>query len=196
MSYNQISDISSLSEMTNMTRLWLHGNPLNVEAYCTYLPLIRNNNPSIDLLYDPNPYPDCDEDGTPDACDEDAIDIDGDGIDDGEGVGHGCDNCPDHYNPDQEDTMPLGGNSDPLGGFYCGDACECEGDFEPDGDVDGTDAFALKNDFFRKDCSINSACNGDFECDGDVDGTDAVKFKADFFRKDCPSCGGWPCVYE
>ena len=92
-----------------------------------------------------------------------------------------CDNCPDDYNPGQEDTMPPSGNG-------CGDLCECEGDFEPDGDVDGTDAVAFKNDFFRKDCAELTPCNGDFECDGDVDGTDAVKFKADFFRKDCPSC--------
>ena len=71
----------------------------------------------------------------------------------------------------------------------CGDACECEGDFGGDGDVDGTDAVTFKGDFFRKDCStIPPPCNGDFECDGDVDGSDAVKFKADFFRKDCPSC--------
>ncbi|MBW2554827.1 MAG: hypothetical protein JRE20_11970 [Deltaproteobacteria bacterium] len=33
-----------------------------------------------------------------------------------------------------------------------GDACECEGDFESDGDVDGTDAVKFKADFFRKDC--------------------------------------------
>jgi len=102
----------------------------------------------------------------------------------------GSDNCPDIPNPEQEDTMPSGsGNS-------CGDACECEGDFEPDGDVDGTDAIAFKTDFFRKDCSTNPPCNGDFECDGDVDGSDAVMFKVDFFRKDCPDCSGWPCVYE
>ena len=77
-----------------------------------------------------------------------------------------------------------------------GDACECEGDFEPDGDIDGTDAIAFKLDFFRDDCTELNPCNGDFGCDGDVDGSDALVFKADFFRKDCPSCGGWPCVYE
>jgi hypothetical protein len=110
-------------------------------------------------------------------------DSDGDGFPDDE------DNCPDDYNPDQLDNDPPGGNS-------CGDACECEGDFEPDGDVDGTDAINFKADFFRKDCSTNPPCDGDFECDGDVDGTDAVKFKVDFFRKDCPSCSGWPCGYE
>ena len=50
----------------------------------------------------------------------------------------------------QEDTMPPGGNN-------CGDVCECEGDFEPDGDVDGTDAVKFKEDFFRKDCP---SCGG------------------------------------
>ena len=90
---------------------------------------------------------------------------------------------------DQEDTYPPQGNG-------CGDACECEGDFEPDGDVDGTDALNFKADFYRNDCSELNPCNGDFNCDGDVDGTDTLMFKADFFRKDCPSCGGWPCGYE
>jgi DMSO/TMAO reductase YedYZ molybdopterin-dependent catalytic subunit len=71
----------------------------------------------------------------------------------------------------------------------------CEGDFESDGDVDGTDAVAFKQDFFRKDCAEPTPCNGDFECDGDVDGTDAVMFKEDFFRKDCPSYE-FTCSYE
>jgi hypothetical protein len=57
--------------MTNLWELDLRGNPLNVEAYCTYLPLIKANNrrfgnrplwyDSIELSYDPNPNPeDCD----------------------------------------------------------------------------------------------------------------------------------------
>jgi len=124
------------------------------------------------------------------TCDEDMdfcvceADNDCDGIcNPGESAPHctGSDNCPDDYNPGQEDDMPPGGNG-------CIDACECEGDFETDGDVDGTDAFKFKADFFRKDCAELTPCNGDFECDGDVDGTDAFKFKADFFRKDCPLC--------
>jgi hypothetical protein len=60
----------------------LAGNPLNLEAYCTYLPLIEDNNPRIYLTYDPSPYSDYDEDGRPDDCD----------------------NCPTVYNPDQWDT--------------------------------------------------------------------------------------------
>jgi hypothetical protein len=39
------------------------------------------------------------------------------------------DNCPNIYNPGQEDS-----NANNIG-----DACECEGDSEPDGDVDGSD---------------------------------------------------------
>ena len=106
LAWNQISDISALSGLTNLTELLLYLNPLNVEAYCTYLPLIEDNNPGIYLYYNSNPYPnsDCDKDGTPDACDEDNIDIDGDGVDDGEGEGHGCDNCPATPNPGQEDS--------------------------------------------------------------------------------------------
>jgi hypothetical protein len=102
---------------------------------------------------------------------------------DGDNVGDVCDVDV------AEDNYPPDGNG-------CIDACECEGDFETDGDVDGTDALMFKADFFRNDCDINlPPCNGDFNCDGDVDGTDALMFKTDFFRKDCPSCGGWPCAF-
>ncbi len=52
---NQIIDISPLSGMTNLTELYLEANPLNREAYCTYLPLIETNNPGIDTRYDPAP---------------------------------------------------------------------------------------------------------------------------------------------
>jgi hypothetical protein len=63
---------------------------------------------------------------------------------DNDGMLNWADNCPNTYNPEQEDTLPPSGNSDPAAGFYCGDVCECEGDFEPDGDVDGTDALMFK----------------------------------------------------
>ena len=115
-----------------------------------------------------------------------AIDSDGDGIPDEE------DNCPSIYNPNQEDTMPPGGNN-------CGDICECELDFDGDGDIDGTDLGKFKQDYFRIDCSKNTPCNGDFDCNGIVDAIDANRaynLRVEFFRKDCPSCGGWPCVYE
>ena len=51
--YNNISDISALSNLTELTRLWLTGNTLNQSAYCMYLPLIENNNPGIELTYEP-----------------------------------------------------------------------------------------------------------------------------------------------
>ena len=49
----------------------------------------------------------------------------------------------------QEDDYPLGGNG-------IGEACECEGDFDEDGDCDGTDAATFKADFGRS--SFNNPC--------------------------------------
>jgi hypothetical protein len=107
-------------------------------------------------------------------------------------VGDACDICPDHYNPGQEDTLPPQGNG-------VGDACECEGDFSCDGDVDGSDASMFKFHFGRSishyQCSSLDPCRGDFACDGDVDGTDAILFKSDFGRNAFNSpCAG--CVME
>ena len=89
----------------------------------------------------------------------------------------------------QEDTNPPRGNA-------CGDACECEGNFDDDQDQDGSDAAAFKLDFgrssFQRPCIDEDPCNGDFLCDGDVDGTDAALFKEDFgrspFGNPCPIC--------
>jgi hypothetical protein len=61
----------------------------------------------------------------------------------------------------------------------------CEGDFEPDGDVDGSDLAVFAADFGRTDC--NNDCEGDFNTDGDVDGSDLAIFAADFGRTDCPT---------
>lgn len=103
--------------------------------------------------------------------------ITNDGDDDG--VANEDDNCPNHPNGsvlgtcvygtslglactdngdcgangfcsmNQEDNFPPGGNG-------IGDACECEGDFNADGDVDGTDASQFKADFGRN--PINNPC--------------------------------------
>jgi hypothetical protein len=98
---------------------------------------------------------------------------------DSDGFGDACDNCPINYNPGQEDNLPPGGNT-------VGDACECEGNFNCDADVDGSDASIFKLYFgrgqFNAPCNAFNPCRGDFDCDGDVDGTDAVRFKADFGR--------------
>ena len=97
----------------------------------------------------------------------------------------------------QEDTYPPQGNG-------IGDACECESDFDCDGDVDGTDATTFKLYFGRNPfyypCDEVNPCRGDFDCDQDCDGIDASLFKEDFGRSDfnnpCPACvvGDW-CSY-
>ena len=108
------------------------------------------------------------------------------------------DNCPNDYNPNQEDELPHpNGNGIP-------DACDCEGNFDCDGDCDGTDAAVFKGDFgrsqFQRPCTNADQCKGDFDCDVDVDGTDAALFKQDFgrsqFSNPCPACvvGEW-CSY-
>ena len=107
------------------------------------------------------------------------------------------DNCSFAANPEQEDLYPPGGNG-------CGDACECEGNFDNDEDQDGSDAANFKTDFgrstFLTPCTNSAPCNGDLDCDVDVDGTDAAKFKEDFGRSPCfnpcPSCPTDPwCGY-
>jgi len=116
---------------------------------------------------------------------------------DGDSIPDQLDNCPNTPNPLQEDTFPPAGNS-------CGDICECEGNFDGDGDVDGTDATTFKSNFgrnqFTNPCESVDPCNGDVDCDGDVDGSDASLFKADFgrnaFNNPCPSCLTIPwCTY-
>jgi hypothetical protein len=160
-----------------------------------------------------------DEDNCPDLENPDQIDGDDDGI------GDLCDNCPDNANPGQEnsdqDTMgnacdldddnddlddsmdncqlvpnPDQEDSWPPEGNGIGDACECESDFDCDGDVDGTDATTFKLYFGRNllfyPCDEINPCRGDFDCDQDCDGTDAVLFKSDFgrsvFYNSCPAC--------
>lgn len=104
------------------------------------------------------------------------------------------DNCPDIYNPDQEDTYPPDGNG-------IGNSCDCEGDFGCDGDVDGLDSITFRADYgrnyYHNPCTDYNPCHGDFNCDGDVDARDALIFKGDFGRNihnnPCPDCvtGDW-----
>jgi len=129
--------------------------------------------------------------GTGGVCNANQEDADSDG------VGTICDNCSSISNPLQEDTFPPGGNS-------CGNACECEGNFDGDRDQDSSDAASFKKDFGRSNMSIPCSnalpCKGDFTCDKDVDSSDAAKFKMDFGRSNmsnpCPICVTEPwCVY-
>jgi hypothetical protein len=64
----------------------------------------------------------------------------------------------------------------------------CKGDFDTDGDVDGSDLAVFSADFGRTDCKEDGVpyCEGDFDSDGDVDGSDLAVFSADFGRTDCP----------
>lgn len=49
---NNITDLSPLSELTNLYILYIDNNPLDADAYTTYIPQIIANNPTIDLNYD------------------------------------------------------------------------------------------------------------------------------------------------
>ena len=53
LSDNRITDISALQALTLLKSLNLLGNPLNVDAFTIYLPLIQANNPGVELYYDP-----------------------------------------------------------------------------------------------------------------------------------------------
>ena len=117
--------------------------------------------------------------------------------DDGDGISDDVDNCPNHYNPNQEDTYPPQGNG-------IGDACDCECDFDCSRTVDAEDVTNFLNDFARNEfndpCTNDSPCNGDVDCSGSCDATDVTKLLEDFgrnqFNNPCPACevGGW-CSY-
>ncbi len=65
---------------------------------------------------------------------------------------------------------------------------ECEGDFDHDGDVDGSDLAIFAADYERTNCCEPEPpyCEGDFDLDCDVDSSDMAQFAADFGRSDCP----------
>jgi hypothetical protein len=157
--------------------------------------------------------------GIPGSCSMNQEDADEDGI------GDACDNCAGTPNGPYKGTCTIGKIGDPCstdaacggavgscsmnqedsypppGGNGSGDACECEGNFDCDQDVDGSDAATFKIDFGRNPlnnpCNIDDPCNGNVNCDNDVDGSDAAVFKGDFgrskFSNPCPPCvvGDW-----
>jgi hypothetical protein len=59
----------------------------------------------------------------------------------------------------------------------------CSGDFDGDGDVDGTDLGIFNQEFGRDDC--DGDCLGDLDGDGDVDAADMEVFASEFGRNDC-----------
>jgi hypothetical protein len=86
-------------------------------------------------------------------------------------------------------TTAFGGNDfalDDISFQNVPDPPLCHGDFDKDGDVDGSDLAIFAGDFGSTNCS--GECEGDFDGDGDVDGSDLAVFAADFGRTDCPTC--------
>jgi hypothetical protein len=106
------------------------------------------------------------------------------------GVTENCDdNCLTTPNTSQEDTFPPGGNG-------VGDACECEGDLNCDGNVAADDVDTFLAHFgrnqFNEPCTYDNPCYGDFDEDGAVAANDVTKFLEDFgrnsFNNPCPDC--------
>jgi hypothetical protein len=66
---------------------------------------------------------------------------------------------------------------------------ECEGDFDRDRDVDGSDLAVFAEDFGRTDCAAALPCEGDIHPlgapDGNVDTSDLMEFVRNFGRADC-----------
>ena len=179
-------------------------------------------------LYNPDQI-DTDADGIGDECDNCPNDAENDS--DADGMCGDIDNCPytpngtdlgtciwgenigafctiAGYNPmqcgtdgfcsmNQEDLFPPQGND-------IGDACDCEADFNCDGNVDATDVTDFLTDFgrstFFNPCTNADPCYGDFDCNVNVDANDVTKFLEDFGRSQynnpCPACvaGAW-CEY-
>jgi hypothetical protein len=63
----------------------------------------------------------------------------------------------------------------------------CKGDFDSDGDVDGSDLAIFSSEFGNINCDLaGESCKADFDNDGDVDGTDLAQFSENFGRTGCP----------
>ena len=99
--------------------------------------------------------------------------------------------CIDAGNPDplyNDVCMPpsLGTERNDMGAHGGPGACAwiyCDGDFDCDTDIDGSDLSIFAADFGRTDCSGD--CEGDFDNDDDVDGSDLAMFAANFGATDC-----------
>jgi hypothetical protein len=93
-------------------------------------------------------------------------DVDGDPNSPGDGIGDGCDNCPDSYNPSQED----------CDGDGIGDVCDCPGDVDCDLDVDLSDLAQLLANYNMTSGATYDL--GDVDDDDDVDLADLAALLA------------------
>lgn len=99
--------------------------------------------------------------------------------------------CIDKGDPDPQyndvcSPPSLGDVRNDMGAHGGPGACQwvyCNGDFDCDLDIDGSDLSVFAADFGRTDC--NNDCEGDFDGDNDVDGSDLAVFAANFGRTDC-----------
>jgi syndecan 4 len=106
---------------------------------------------------------------------------------DNDGIINNEDNCICVDNPMQADTHPVGGNN-------CGDACDCIGNLDKDGEVGIRDISLFNNNLGRKNCTQQNPCNGDFDCDRDVDDDDYLILKKNIGRVNCAACE-FKCSY-
>jgi hypothetical protein len=81
-------------------------------------------------------------------------------------------------------------NMGAYGGSALAASCPCDGDFEPDGDIDGDDLSAFSADYDQTDCTAAGGCVGDFDGDGDVDADDLEAFASNFGKPDCHKTDG------
>lgn len=99
---------------------------------------------------------------------------------DDDGRGDVCDNCTRVPNPGQEDTVGSAACPAPDG---VGDACDCEGDADRDGDVDFADVTEVLTFFnFSYTCPVVPPNNarGDAELNGVVNFADVTSVLANF----------------
>jgi hypothetical protein len=120
---------------------------------------------------------------------------------DDDGISNTEDNCPDDYNPDQED-IDCDGIGDICDGLIdCTEGADCDNDC--DGIYNQNDNCPVDYNPLQQDSyppqgnNIGDACDCecDFDCDGDVDAGDVTSFLTDFGRSWIinPCANGNPC---